>query len=238
MLLARPRAALAWSGHPSRRFWATPLLLVAIALLIALPLDGIISRAAISARTSLGGDLRRELEALQQYGQFTFTVLGMLIILRLDPAGGKLIGRWVIGVILAAAIYQPMKMLVGRPRPKFDDPFTFLGPLGQYPLGPEIGVRHAWEFWAGISSDLWSMPSSHTAAAAVMTVVLARGYPAIRGIVVLLLVIVASMRVMTGAHYASDVLVGAAVGFFAAELALMPVYRAQASHDVATGQTT
>ncbi len=210
-----PAQVWSWARSDDRRTWATPLLLAGLGLAITLPIDGWIARTASKLRNNLGGDLRRELEALQQYGQFTFTLLGMVLVWQLDRTRRRIVGTWLIALLIAVAMYQPMKMLIGRPRPKFGDPHTFLGPLGQYPLGPEIGVRHAWEFWTGISSDLWSMPSSHTAAAMVMSCVLARAYPSIRVLAWLLVIIVGTMRVMTGAHYASDVIVGAAIGAMA-----------------------
>jgi membrane-associated phospholipid phosphatase len=210
-----PAQLWGWASRAERRWWARPTLLPALGTVATLPFDGWLSTQAKALRAAMGGDLRRELEALQQYGQFTVTTIGMILVWQLDRARRGVIRTWLLAVLIAVAIYQPMKMLLGRPRPKFDHPHTFIGPFGQYPLGPEIGVRHSWEFWAGISSDLWSMPSSHTASAMVMSCVIAWLYPSIRVLGWVLLAVVAGMRVMTGAHYVSDVIVGAAVGMVA-----------------------
>lgn len=92
-----------------------------------------------------------------------------------------------------------------------------LGPFGQYPIGGTHGeaasVHHAWELWAGISSDLWSMPSTHTAFAAVSSAVLAVLYPRVWPLAVGLVVLVGATRVLSGAHYPSDVLVGGGLGW-------------------------
>ena len=193
------------------------------ASLVLMPFDGAISHAAIAFReNTLGGDIRRELESLQQYGQGATTILVVWAIWLLDPHRRKRLLDWLVAVLIAAAVTMPMKMLIGRPRPKFDDPGFFLGPFGAYPLGPDTGVRHAWEFWTGISSDLWSMPSSHTVYAVVMSVFLATVYPRLRPLAITMAVLVAVSRVLFGAHYLSDVLVGAAVGLLVA----VPVVRA------------
>ena len=77
--------------------------------------------------------------------------------------------------------------------------------------GGEQLTAHAWEFWKG-PSDLWSMPSSHTSAACALACVLARLYPRLIPLMVLLAALVGTARVVLGAHYPSDVIVGATLG--------------------------
>jgi membrane-associated phospholipid phosphatase len=188
---------------------------------VLIPFDGALSEAAGAFRQEvLGGDLRRELEALQQYGQGAITLLVAWAIWLLDRARRRRLLDWAAGALLAAAVAYPAKMLVGRPRPKFGDPGVFLGPFGAYPIDAEVGVRHAWEVWAGISSDLWSMPSTHTVFAVVMSVALASLYPALRPLAVVMAALVGVSRVIFGAHYPSDVLIGAAIGLGAAAPAM------------------
>lgn len=229
-----PGVARAWFVAPERRAWAIPAFWSVLVLGVLIPTDRWTSGLLRDWHAKLGGDPKRELAALQQFGQFAVTALGMLLVWRLDPARRWLLWTWLAAIALSMAMYQPMKMLIGRPRPKFDDPWHFLGPLGQYPIDSKVGVRHAWEFWSGISSDLWSMPSSHTAAAIVMALVLGRAYPSIRGVLVALAVLVGVMRVMTGAHYPSDVVVGGLVGWFASDWA----WRATGAHVAVPSATT
>jgi hypothetical protein len=87
-------------------------------------------------------------------------------------------------------------------------------------VSPEVGVRHAWEIGSGISSDLWSMPSSHTVYAAALAVCLSRMYPRLTPIVTVLACIVGLARVLLQAHWASDVFVGAALGLIVAPRAM------------------
>ena len=177
------------------------------------PLDGAISRWAVDLRENhLGGDVVRELEALQQYGQGAVTLLVAWAIWLLEPGLRRRLLDWVLAIGLASVIGYPAKMLIGRPRPKFDDPEQFLGPFGVYPVSEEVGIRHAWELGSGISSDLWSMPSSHTVFAVVMSSMLWVWYPRLRPIAVVMAVVVGTSRVLFGAHYATDVLVGGVLG--------------------------
>ncbi|MEX2217839.1 MAG: phosphatase PAP2 family protein [Phycisphaerales bacterium] len=192
-------------------------------ILLLLPLDGPISRALIGLR--LGGDLRRELESLQQYGQTLSTIVVAIAIWLQDPHHRRRLADWAAAYIAAAVVVTLTKGLVGRPRPKFNDPLYFLGPLGQYPIdrasgGEPVGVRHAWEFWSGISSDLWSMPSSHTAFAVMMAVVVGTLYPRLRPLMWSLAALVGLARVLTGAHYPSDVAAGATIGLVIAHAAI------------------
>lgn len=168
--------------------------------------DGPISDRARALQ--LGGDLRREFEALQQFGQGASILLVCLLIWALDPKRCRRLLDYALAMGLTALAVLPMKMLAGRPRPKFNDPQHFLGPLGVYPVNDETGLRHAWEVGSGISSDLWSMPSSHTAYAVVLAVFLGVLYPRLRPIVLGLALLVGGCRVLFGAHYPSDVLVG------------------------------
>src|SRR5204862_7755564 len=67
-----------WASAPERRAWARPALIGAIAVLALLPMDGAIARWMRAH--PLGGDPRRELEAVQQIGQGLFAALIALVI--------------------------------------------------------------------------------------------------------------------------------------------------------------
>jgi len=211
-------APLRWTADPARRWWARPTLWAILAFLLLFPLDGPIM-AFIQSHPP-GGDIAQELKAWQQFGALGSLLFIALLIRLLDPARTR---RLLDLLTTAAATYllcQLLKLAIGRPRPRFEDPGIILGPFGAYPLGKEIGIRHAWEFWAGISTKLWSMPSSHTAAAAALAVVLTSLYPRLRILCIALVCIVGAGRIVFNDHWPSDVAVGAAVGIIAARAAL------------------
>lgn len=191
--------------------------------LAAVPLDGTVRDFLWTRR--VGGDVKRELEFLQQFGAISSIVLIALAILLLDPADGRLKWRRIADIAGAAAlsglIGNFLKMFFGRPRPLFDDPMHLLGPLGRYPVERDgaVGMMSAWEMGARGVSDLWSMPSSHAMAGACLAFCLSTLYPKLRPLCVVLAVIVCVARVLLNAHYVSDVLIGAALGWMIAALA-------------------
>jgi membrane-associated phospholipid phosphatase len=215
--LAAVRAAGAgprdWSLAPQRRSWAPYLILAAAGFLLLLPIDGALSRAFRAIK--LGGDFRRELEAFQQWGQGVSTILVMLAVWLGDPNRRLRLYDWAAGLASTGIVVTLVKLLVGRPRPKYDDPLVFLGPFGQYPVvrgDRPVGIYHAWDVGAPISAELWSMPSSHTAYAAVMAAALSALYPRLRPLVIGCVILVGCSRLITGAHYPSDVAVGGLLG--------------------------
>lgn len=205
-----------WAGQPNRRWWARPLVACSLLFLALLPLDGWI--AAIGRAAPIGGDARRVLSWFGEYGQGGMALLLIALVWILDRSNARRLLDYLLAVLLAASATLPLKMFLGRPRPRPDmletyDHLDFLGPFGAHPFGPELGVRHAWEFWADTSSDLWSMPSSHMVYAVVMSVWLAAMYPRLRLLAWTLALLVGLARVLLGAHYATDVLVGALLGY-------------------------
>lgn len=207
-----------------RRDWL-PVTLAGLALTIALwPLDGPISDAARAVR--LAGDARRELEALAQYGQGSATALAALAIALLDPERRRRLIDWAAAALLVGLACVAAKVLVGRPRPLLEDPAFLLGPLGLYPLPvQENGVvryllAHSWDLTARAQYALGSMPSRHSAFAAVMSAALWSMYPRLFPLAVAMLGLVMTMRVLTGAHYPSDTIAGASLGLVLTTLAM------------------
>ena len=186
---------------------------------MCVPFDGRLVEVLGAVR--LGGDVRRELEALQQFGQLSFSLLIAWAIFLVDRERCRRLLDWLAAGLLTALVLYPAKMLIGRPRPRFDDPMGFIGAFGKYPLDPERGMRAGWELGVSGISDLWSMPSGHTAFAVVCAVFLWVAYPKLRALAVTLACVTAAGRLLLGAHYVSDVLAGAALGIAAA----VPVVR-------------
>lgn len=216
---APPRDAVLSRGPG---YW--PALPIALGLCL-IPLDGVVREWVYSHRTT--GDLRRELEFLQQFGAISSVVILMIVYLILDsrPREWKLarLLDWIAAAGTAGIAGHLLKIFIGRPRPLFNDPLHVLGPIGKYPVelkDGKLALIHAWDYSSGVASDLWSMPSSHALAAASLAVALTILYPSLRWLCAGLVIVVCVARVVLGAHYPSDVLVGVGIGWWTASVAM------------------
>jgi membrane-associated phospholipid phosphatase len=154
-------------------------------------------------------------------------VFAAALIAILDPRRRRRLLDLAAAALCTIVVVNLMKMFIGRPRPQFDDPSFFLWPTGVYPLPRGDGtyfLAHAYDLGKPLSSDLWSMPSSHTAYAVVLSMFLAALYPRLRWLVWALVAFVGVARVVTGGHWPTDVIVGAAVGYIIARPAVYELW--------------
>ncbi len=210
----------AWSGRGSRSRWARPMLVALPIAIVLVPIDGVVSSGARAI--PMGGDVRRALGWLQEYGGLASLIVVAAVIWLLDPANRRRLADLAFAVVASSVLVFAGKILIGRPRPAMADlhsTWSFLGPFGAAPV--DGGVRHAWDVFAPGVSNLQSMPSSHTAAAVVLSVFLCSLYPRLRPLVIVMPIIVGVCRVLFGAHYASDVAIGAGVGLAIGQVALV-----------------
>ncbi|MCA9294721.1 MAG: phosphatase PAP2 family protein, partial [Phycisphaerales bacterium] len=196
---------LAEAPKPSaspRRLAITAAASVLLAVIL-LPADGPISTWARSLNP--GGDLKRELEVLQQFGGATSVIIVLLCMIALDAQRVRRMLDWALAAMCTSLSVLVIKMLAGRPRPKFADPLQFNGPFGQYIDPTKVnadGTSHIVGPAFGFGrEELWSMPSSHTSAAFVLAVFLATMYPRLKPMAFGFAILVGVCRVVFGAHY-------------------------------------
>lgn len=148
--------------------------------------------------------LRKVLQGCVSFGDgwwVPFYAVVVVIVKQSNWASGVLVAACAWGAGLAADLG---KLCIDRLRPNHFDL-----------------TQSGWESFQGLflfSHDFshQSMPSGHTATAVGLAVVLSRLFPRISPLFAMAAVSVACQRMVTGAHYLSDTLAGAAVGLAAA----------------------
>ncbi len=104
-----------------------------------------------------------------------------------------------LSIFFACGFTKILKIIIGRARPIFADPMLF-------------------NMFSG-SNEFHSMPSGHTAVSFAGLVMLGMLFPKIKWVTWTLAIMIGVSRVYVGAHWASDVVVGAFVGMLCADFA-------------------
>ncbi len=173
----------------------------------------------------LPSDLGRLVDFAEAFahGLGVAVLLGVAVALdqSLRPVGRawRTIGRMVIASYAGGLVVNVIKLIVTRVRPRAADLAELTTPFatfGTAALAKPVEVSDA----ALKSSDLMSFPSGHAAAAAALATVLAWKYPHGLPVFVGLATLAAAQRVVSSAHYPSDVAFGAAVGVAVAAVCL------------------
>jgi lipid A 4'-phosphatase len=197
--------------HPAMRIglWAVGLALVEILAI------GWIDRPLAAYFRAAGGPWRPVFEWAGPFGLGMPYVIAFGIAFIALRSGGNLppFKPWAIRMRAAARIpallfsavaisgitVDLLKVIVGRPRPKL------LFSAGNYEFS-----------WLGLSADHWSFPSGHAATAAALATALWCLWPQPVLFYVVGAALVAISRVVMGAHYLSDVVMGAFIGVLSA----------------------
>ncbi len=175
------------------------LLLAACAVLMFFERRGLPTTLALDFK----GDVKRESRWLAQYGQAVCTATAALLVWRLDREHPRRAVALVVAVLVASGASMMAKRLLGRVRPGRENAGKFLG----------LSLEHA--------NYRESFPSSHSACAVALSVMLAAFYPAGAVIFWALAIICAVLRYILDAHWPSDVLGGIALGYLVAHVFLV-----------------
>lgn len=185
------------------RWWLPAVVLASVGLL-AVPFDHAIAQWVQSIRWP--GGLRDYLQFAEMFGHG----LGVLLIAALagvlDPPRRRNLPRLMTMAWGAGLAANVVKLTIARTRPRN---FDFVA----------AGWWESFQQWLpplGADSGSQSFPSAHTATAAGLALALAWLYPRGRWLFAWFAASVALQRVQCSAHFLSDVLCGAAVGWILA----------------------
>jgi membrane-associated phospholipid phosphatase len=171
----------------------TVLIILIVLCLVLMLLER--AGAPTTLRLTFKGDVKRETAFLAQWGQSICTPLAALIAWQFDPTHWKPWAAILIAGTASSLLVYVVKRLLGRVRPNRERAGQFLG----------FSWRH--ENWRE------SFPSSHSACAIALTVVLAHLYPQAAATWWGLGITCATLRYVLDAHWPSDVIGGVAMGY-------------------------
>jgi len=142
-------------------------------------------------------------DAVEPFGHGIGALVILATVVLLDPAKRAHYGWLAGGSLGAGALVSVIKLLVARTRPRAFDLLS--GDVWQTFVGWLPTQRVA---------SIQSFPSSHTATAVGLAVVLSASYPRGRWLFATLAILVGLQRQHCLAHFPSDVFAGAALGWF------------------------
>ncbi|MEM1167051.1 MAG: phosphatase PAP2 family protein [Planctomycetota bacterium] len=177
--------------------------------------DGPITGASLRLRVFLPGDVQLTLRTLQQFGDVGTMAIAILLILFLDRDRVRRTLDWVCAAGVGLLIFNGIKVATGRLRP--------IGEVLEVMDGADFmnAALHffAWDSaQASFDSRGFAFPSTHTTHAFIAAVFLTAMYPKLRPLVFGWAGLVGVCRVLFGAHWPSDVVAGAVLGYVWARL--------------------
>lgn len=217
-------AATQVAASRRRPTWLVPVTLAAFAVL-ALPLDLAVVRWATSGH--LPGSVEKAIRLSEAFAHGVGATVILIAVFLLDRANRARIPRLIAGTVLGGLLANGIKLIVSRTRPRaFDlhgnvlDSFSGWFSLGRLPSLQE------------------GFPSAHAATGFALASMLSWRYPAGRTFFFVLAAVSGAQRIVSAAHFPSDVLFGAALGVLGAWLCLpgglasAPFDRIEARHGV------
>ena len=146
-----------------------------------------------------------QLQRAEVFGYGITVGVILLVVVVLDPEKRSIMPRVALMVFGAGLAADGVKLLMARIRPR---DFEFQGNVWQ--------TFDRWLPFGAGGSKFHSFPSGHTATAVGLAVALSALYPRGRWLFGLFAVLAGCQRIVSGAHYPSDVCLAAALGWFVA----------------------
>lgn len=185
------------------------LVFSAFLVLIATQVDVALTEAL--AAIEIEGDPGEVLTVAETFGHGIGVILVLVAVWMLSPVSRKFVPRLVVASLGAGMVVNVVKLCVARTRPRSFD------------FSADSTV---WDTFGGFfppfdtTGAVQSFPSAHSATAVGFAIALAACFPRGKWLFYSLAALTCFSRMQVGAHYLSDVLVGAAIGIAVARLSL------------------
>ena len=140
------------------------------------------------------GDIKRESAFLAQYGQSVATPIAAWLAAIAFGNDWRVFAIVCLPVLATSASCAILKRCLGRIRPNREAAGRFTGPSWRHDNRRE------------------SFPSSHSACAFALTIVLVHLWPAAAGVFWMLAFVTAALRYLMNAHFPSDIVAGSLLG--------------------------
>lgn len=206
----RELTRLRFTARVGRYFLAALLCGVAAPLALAIDLPAVEWFSTVH----IPSELRRMIQLSEVVAAGSSVLWIALLVGVLDRRGGAL-GALVAAQALCSGLVADLgKMIVARNRP-----WTLLWPSEPPDLGRPFTAADTFGAWFPfrdeelLTSGFQSFPSGHAATAVGLATILALAYPRGRSLFALFAVLACLQRLHCQAHFPSDVLAGAAIGF-------------------------
>lgn len=220
--LAADRDAFVGGGRSYRRRLLALAAVVACLGALSLAVDLPVARWCKSAR--LPREALRLVNFSEAFAHGTGAAALLVVVLALDPSlrlplpgrsgpGARDFLRLVAATFTGGLVVDLVKASVERVRPRAADLASLASAMGTF-------GDSALAAGAGGRSDMTSFPSGHSAVAAGFAAALAWRYPRGAAVFAVIAILAAAQRVVSSAHYPSDVACGAAFGLLCAAICL------------------
>lgn len=175
--------------------------------IVCLPFEQPLARWLMDG--GLSGDIRAVFHRVESFGHTYGLICIAVTIYLLDPSRRRQLPRIVATFATAGLVADVIKLSVWRIRPRSFAEMSF----GESTFAGSIFSPSRID-WSIVSDSAYhSLPSAHTACAVALAIELGRLYPSGRRWFLVLAALCGMNRIDGGAHYASDVCWGAALGY-------------------------
>lgn len=161
---------------------------------------------------ALPGDVERLVTLSEVFGYSVSAAIIVLAAVLLDVTlRGRVLAGFIAAAFSGAIVVDGLKVLIPRIRPRAAD-------LATHASAATTFIVDGFVASGGGGADIKSFPSGHSAMAAGLTAVLSMRYPRAMPLFIVIGSLACLQRLMSSAHYPSDVAIGASLGLAGAAL--------------------